>query len=87
MRKENKEFPIPISEEEVKEKGEPIEKSLEENLKDDVYFRYNVLLSLGELKQINLSLLQIMRTLTEIVLKEQEPQKEDKKEEREGTFK
>lgn len=58
------------------------EKTLKENLKDDVFVNYNLLRNLDELKKINQSILEILYFFYQKYNQEEKP-----KEEREGTFK
>jgi hypothetical protein len=54
------------------------EKTIEENLKDEVFFRYNLLLRLERLEQIMLNILQTNNILINKILQEESGNKEEK---------
>lgn len=68
-----------------KEKSEE-EIELERNLKNPVYVNYNLLSKLEEIKRINFTILEIMKVLYQKILTEENQDKKENKEEREGTF-
>jgi len=69
----------------AKKKQTKKEKTLEENLRDEVYVNYNILLKLDEIKRINFAIFEILNAFYLKVLEEETPKK--KKIQKEGTFK